>query len=264
MFFFSRRKEIELVFMTQVDGLVEFAAPQALSKTTPQWWKDTPAYYDLPKDAKWARGDFPHSLKPKKLNKTAKHCYAIQEVFKRGIGFPLWKDMFVCIDQAGKAHSLGPSMGNKLGEQHPDVQYPNLLSAEWVNFKFNSDWIAYTNKPVHFYLNHPFYHWQNPQFQTMPGVIEFYHQHTTNINTVMRRPISPDNKPMAIEHEFNLGDMMAYLMPMTEDKIKVRAEQVTRDEFERARHGHKLFFSSATKHRKNDWGGCPLHPKGGK
>jgi hypothetical protein len=262
MFFFNKPSTKELVFMTAEEPVLEFASPRPLSKNSPEWWKNTAAYYEGGEGPTSSPSSLPPGLKPKKLKKTVKHCYAIQEIFKRGIELPLWRDYFVMVDQNGKAYPITPGNKPHSGDQHPEVQYPNLLAEDWVNFKFVSPWVAYTKKPIHFYMNHPFYHWKNAQFQTMPGVLEFYHQHTTNINTILRRPISQEGIPMAIEHEFACGDTMAYLMPMSEDKIKIRTELVSQSEMEKARRGHQVFFSAARKFRKENIGGCPFHPKG--
>ena len=270
MFFFFRKKPIELRFLTEEDGVVEIASPKPLSQNIPQWWKDTPSYLD-PKTYRNSDKAPPSEkiramLMPKKLNKSVKHCWSIQEVFKRGIGFPMWKDLFVTVDDSGKAHRYVPggASPNAVGDQHPEAQYPGLLDDHWDNFKFTSPWMTYTEEFVPFYMTHPFYHWKNPSFQTMPGVIEFYHQHTSNINTILKRPEKVEGKVVGMEHEFRVNDIMAYFIPMTDRPIVIKAEQITPREKEKLKFGQKMFMSAATTARKNNWGGCPFHVGKGK
>jgi len=249
--FFHRNKPLEVRFLTPVDGLVELFPPQPLSRCIPDWWKRTPAYLDAPKNSR-------SRPPPKKVNKSAKHCYSIQKTLERGISFPLWMDMFVTVDHKGHAHPYGPPSGPKgLGEQHPRTQYPGMLTDDWVNFKFNAMWMAYTEEPAYFYMTNPFYHMDSHTWQTMPGVIEFHWQHNLNVNTIMKKPVGSDENPAAIEYEFKAGDMLAYFIPMTERKIVIKCEQVTQQEWDRLHYGYKMFFSSATEHRNRNIGGCP-------
>jgi hypothetical protein len=261
----KRKKPLEVRFFTATDGLVELLAPKPLSQVVPEWWRNTPAYLDEPPGG--TSNDPRMRFRPKKMNKTAKHCWSIQKTLEMGITFPLWCDMFVTVDHTGKTYPLGPQAHRQgLGEQHPKRQYPGLLTNEWTNFKFNAEWMAYTEEPANFYMTDPFYHKLNREWQTMPGVIEFHHQHNLNVNTILRVPQGTDEKPAAMEYEFKAGTIMNYFVPMVgEDrKVIVKCEQVDEKEWEKLHYGYKLFFSSAAEHRKNNWGGCPFHIGGKK
>lgn len=255
---FKREKPVVLRFITKNDGLVDLFPPKPLSQCVPTWWKNTPSYLESPSvDPRTKKPIVP---RPSKLQKTVKHCYSIQKTLERGIALPLWQDMYITVDHNGKAHPVGPAQApNTLGEQHPKAQYPGLLSDDWVNFKFKGGWLAYTEEYVPFYMTNPFYHMQDHQWQAMPGVIEFHHQHNLNVNTILRKPEGTNEAPKAIEYEFKAGDTLAYLVPMTDRKIIIKAEQVSEKEYEKLKFGHKMWFSSAAEHRKRNMGGCPFN-----
>jgi len=258
----KRKKPLEVRFFTQRDGLVDLFPPQPISHCIPDWWKNTPATLDSPPSE-----DPRHRFRPKKLNKSIKHCWSIQKTLELGITFPLWEDNFITVDHNGGVHPMRPNgmPDARLGEQHPKRQYPGLLNDDWVNWKFNAEWMAYTEEPVNFYMTQPFYHMQDRSWECMPGVIEFHWQHNLNINTILRKPKGTDKKPAAIQYEFNAGTVMNYFIPMVNDrKIVIKAEQVTAREWEKLHYGYSMFTSSASTHRKNNWGGCPFDIKGEK
>ena len=258
----KRKKPLEVRFFTQRDGLVDLFPPQPISQCIPEWWKKTPSLLESPPNQ-----DPRHLFRPKKLNKSVKHCWSIQKTLELGIAFPLWEDNFITVDHNGTVHPMRPngSPDARLGEQHPKRQYPGLLNDDLVNWKFNAEWMAYTEEPMNFYMTQPFYHMQDRSWECMPGVIEFYHQHNLNINTVLRKPKGTDEKPAAIQYEFNAGTVMNYFMPMMHDrKLIIKAEQVTKREWEKLHYGYRMFTNSASVHRKNNWGGCPFDIKGEK
>jgi len=248
-----RKKKLEVRFFTQEDGLVELFAPQKLSRFTPDWWKNTPSTLPEVKGSK--------TRTPAKLRKTAKHCYSIQKTFEAAIAFPLWCDAFVEVLPDGRTTGVAPSNQKGLGEQHPTEQYPGLLNRDWANYKFGSPWVSYTEENIQFWMTDPFYHKQNRDWQTMPGVIEFYHQHHTNVNTILRTPPLPKKgqKGKGFQYEFHAGDIMAYFVPRVGDrKITIKAEQVSEKEWQRLHFGNRIWWSPATQHRKLDIGGCPI------
>jgi hypothetical protein len=104
-------------------------------------------------------------------------------------------------------------------------------------------------------MSNPFYHIHDHNWQTMPGVVEFYYQHHTNVNMVFRRP----SGSAGFEYEFRAGDIVGYFMPMFEEDIEIKAETIDQKDWDRLEFGGKIWFSAATGHRKNDIGGCPLH-----
>jgi hypothetical protein len=246
MFFWKKpSKKIVRWFTTHV-GLPEMYPPAPLSKHTPEWWKKTPAYSPTSKNkGGWV---------PQKLQKTVKHCYAVQKLWENSFALPLWWDMFVGLNSKGEIGAKVPA-NQTPGENHPVEQYPGMLSSGWVNWKVKSPWVVYTEEYLPFYVSSPFYHIQDHNWQTMPGHTEFFHQHHTNINMIFRKPSSS----AGLEYEFRAGDIIAYLTPMFEGDVEFICETIDQKELDRLEFGQKMWFNPATFARRNNIGGCPFH-----
>lgn len=251
MFFWKKQKKVVLRCFTSRDGLVDLFPPTRMPKVVPDWWKKTPALVDMSEAHQMG------SHAPSKLQKTVKHCYAVQKLFENGIALPSWHDAFIGIDAKGMPRGHFPDMSAKNGDHHPPQQYPGMVTPSWVNYKLVSPWLFYTEEPIHFYMANPFYHIQDHNWQTMPGVVEFHYQHHTNVNMIFKRP----NMSSGVEYEFRAGDILAYFLPMTERDIEVQVEQVTEAEMKRLDFDQKIWFSHAKAKRDLDIGGCPFHRK---
>lgn len=265
----KRKKPLHVRFFTEKDGVAELFPPQKLSRTIPEWWKKTERHLPVNDEIekRFQQRTRNPMTRPEALRKSVKHCYAIQETFKHGIGFPMWCDAFVEVSHDDRTIGMGPggsapSGRSGLGEQHPREQYPGLLPDNYCNFKFNSVWVAYTEEYVPFWMCDPFYHKQNREWQGMNGVLEFYHQHNLNVNTILRKPPKPKKgqKETKIQYEFHAGDMLAYFIPMAHDrKIIVTAEQVGEKEWRRLHYQQSIWFAHAKEARKRNIGGCPIN-----
>ena len=261
-----RKKPLHVRFFTNRQGLADLFPPQKLSQNTPEWWKKTPLF--LPpapqmEEQSKRRGAM---MRPEKLRKSSKHCYAMQETFKHAINFPLWCDAFLEVDHKDNVASMAPGKSNSnngrgLGEQHPRVQYPGLLPDNYCNFKFNSAWVAFTEENVPFWMCDPFYHKVNRDWQAMNGVIEFHYQHNLNVNLILRKPPAPkkNQRQQKIQYEFQAGDSIAYFVPMVHDrKVIVTAEEISDKEWERLHWQHSIWFGHHKGMKRNDQGGCPI------
>ena len=72
----------------------------------------------------------------------------------------------------------------------------------------------------------------------MTGLVEYRHQHATEINVLL--PRVPDQR---IELSFAAGEMMAYLLPMSTSRIEVIAEEISPAEMDRVNAAkHFTFF----------------------
>jgi hypothetical protein len=270
----AKPKPLKIRFFTQNYGLVETVPPMPLNKCVPDWWRDTDSLIDhqsgkvpLPEEAGTSSNPSNLRFRPKKLNKSVKHCYSIQKTLELGIAFPLWADYVIAVDDKGGVSPYGPNpnVNRQAGEQHPKVQYPGLLSADHCNWKFNSPWVAYTEEPCFFYMTNPFYHMKSRDWEAMPGVIEFFYQHNLNVNTILRVPKSKDSKKRTVkEYDFKVGTILNYWIPMVEQgrKVEIETLQITEHEWKKLHFGFDMYHSNATEHRKNGWGGCPFEPKG--
>src|SRR4051812_30569110 len=129
--FVKRFRPVTLYAFTSTPRLAEVLPPVSLSQSPPRWWKNTPSHVALP------TGLAPNSQLP-----TIKHCYGLQELFKRAIGFRLWHDVTVSIETDGRILSQGFNAALKrAGDPHPSIQFPNAFSGNTQHFKFYSPWL---------------------------------------------------------------------------------------------------------------------------
>jgi hypothetical protein len=220
MLVFSRTTPITLYAFTTVPSLAQVLPPIELTKCFPEWWRVLASHAPLT----------PQKGQAVSKTQTIKHCYALQETFKRGIGMPLWRDVFVTVEADGAVVSDGPKVKtSRIGTSHPSFQFPNAFNAATQHYKFFSPWSFVCEQAVHFAVIHPMYHQRDPfRFHTMPGVVEYRHQHATEINVLL--PRVPGQR---IELSFAAGEMMAYLLPMSEGHVRVVAEEISSVEMER-------------------------------
>lgn len=227
---FTRTTPITLYAFTTVPTLAQVFPPIELTKCFPDWWRTMPSHAAIP-----APKGFAVSRPP-----TIKHCYALQELFKHGIGLRLWRDVFVSFEADGSVVSDAPKSATaRVGTSHPSFQFPQAFNATTQHYKFFSPWAFVCEQPVHFTMTHPIYHQRDPfRFHTMTGLVEYRHQHGTEINVLLTRPAG-----QRLEVSFAAGEMMAYLIPNSSSPIKVVAEEVSQAEMDRVNAAkHFSFF----------------------
>jgi len=214
-----RRKAVRLHAFTSTIGLSKILPPVRLSSSLPGWWEQLEPHYET----KGYRN--PQIRQPPRARTlTAKHCYSMQEVFKRGIGIPLWTDTHVVVHADGRLEAFGhnPNVA-RAGETHPVQQFPGLLMRTAQHFKFVSPWSFVCEAPMHFGWTHPFYHQPDPfRFHTLPGVVEYRHQHATNINIVL-----PRREGERQDFDFTAGEFLAYIFPMFDERLDLVVQEVT-------------------------------------
>ena len=80
----------------------------------------------------------------------------------------------------------------------------------------------------------------------MPGATEFYNQHATNVNIVVRRT----GKPTDIE--FTAGEMIAYLIPMDDVRVDLVVEEVSDAELDRINYTKNITIRPILFNRKRN------------
>jgi len=252
----KRKKPLHIRCLTAKPKIANLFPPKKLSQDIPEWWKNTPAYMPAPK-TKNTFSDLRNRIT--KLHRSAKHCYAMQETFKQGIGFYLWSDAFIEVAHNDRIEAVSPDR-HPFGSQHDKRQYPGLLPDNYCNYKLNSPWMFYTEEHVPFWMCDPFYHKLNRDWQTMNGVVETYYQHTLNVNLILRKPlpVKGKQKEQRIQYEFCAGDCIAYLIPMTHDrKIILTAEEISEKEWEKLRAHQRIWFRHHREMIRHNQGGYP-------
>jgi hypothetical protein len=226
-YFWVKPERVKLRALTAVPRLAEFLPVTKLSRSLPDWWRDLPATFETPPPAP-PPGKQAQSAPPRPMSQlSSKHCYAMQETFKNGLGIPLWADHVISLSPDGRANAMAPGKG-KPGTQHPPKQFTGMLAPSALHFKFNSPWWLVAEKSVHFWMCHPFYHQRDPfRYHAMPGSVEYRNQHSTNVNVIFPKPSAPKDL------EFTAGEMICYLIPMTDVRVDLTVEEVSEAEIER-------------------------------
>jgi hypothetical protein len=133
---------------------------------------------------------------------------------------PLNSDMYWTFSTSD-ASALPP------GFNHSPVQFEGFSEKNMSNLKIRSPWKLKANSPVKFLWSSPL--WSNkeinPHLQILPGCLDFYYQHATNINYCV---INDANS-----HTVTITPKMplAILHPLTEDKIEIKNHLVSEAEW---------------------------------
>src|SRR6185436_10308287 len=131
MLVFARTTPITLYAFTSVPSLAQVLPPMELRECFPDWWRSLPSHATLT----------PQKGQAVSTPQTIKHCYALQELFKRGIGMRLWRDVFVTLEADGTVVSDAPKgKTTRIGTSHPPFQFPNAFNATTQHYKFFSPW----------------------------------------------------------------------------------------------------------------------------
>ena len=233
-FLWKKPERVKLRALTAVPRLADFLPVTKLSRSTPEWWRDLPSTYELPKPPSPPGKPAPPPPPRPQTQLSAKHCYAMQETFKNGLGIPLWADHVVSLTPDGKVNAMAPGKG-KPGTQHPSAQFTGMLAPNSAHFKFTSPWWLVCEQSVHFWMCHPFYHQRDPfRYHAMPGSVEYRNQHSTNVNVIFQKPAEPR------DIDFAAGEMLCYLIPMTDVRVDLVVEEVSEAEIERVNYTRNI------------------------
>jgi hypothetical protein len=230
------KSKVTLYAYTSTPGLAEHLAPARLTQILPEWWQRLPPYVE-------SSGEEGHSESAAPLSMmTAKHCFAFQELFKRGVGVRLWADVNISTT-VGKV-TASSSQAMTAGMIHPTSQHAGAIGHTGQHFKIYSPWSYVCDTPMRFFWMHPFYHQSDHfRFQTMPGIVEYQYQHKTNLNLVVSRAAPPLS--------LTAGEMVAYLLPLTDCSVNVIAEQISESDMERINFAERISFRPFAFRRKH-------------
>jgi hypothetical protein len=222
----GRGKPIVLHAFTSVPRLAEVLPPVRLHQVLPSWWQTLPATITAENSPRAAKTQF----------QTIKHCYALQQLFARGVALPLWQDIDISIERDGAVASEGAGGRIKVGHPHSRAQYAGAFGSHVWHYKVASPWLFVCDRATHFYWMHPEYHQPDPfRFHTMPGVVEYYHQHETDVNILL--PRKPGER---MEVALRAGEMLCYMVAASDANLVLRVEEVTEAEFNRINYARNV------------------------
>jgi hypothetical protein len=192
--FFIKKKKLTFHAYAPIGQLVDLFPPTTMEDNLPDWYKSLPA-------------DLGHGL-------TVKHCPGLKDLFPKTIVMPLWADYEVTTSMMNQPDvrtsfsppGMSPSVSHNLNDQ---------VTGAWPaysNIKFSSPWMFWCDEPIPCLVTQAVWHQKDPsQLQIVPGILEFRHQHQTNINTIIRKDAALDAPIM-----LRAGTPMVYITPLTE------------------------------------------------
>ncbi len=223
---FWRKEKVVVDCYTFRKSTVGMFSIQPLTKLKPKWFKDMPNFRQAP--------PAPGSNRRFKVS-NFKSCAGFINLFKVGFGIPLWADFQIINERSG----LGVDYPDRFTtiESHLDTQYDNHydmatpLSDNHRHVKLDSPWLCFSEQDVDFlmvgatwnYVNNHLYDFNIPM-----GTLNFKYQPSLNINIMFPRNV--DGRE--VQFEFNAGEVLAYLIPLTEREVEFRCHYITRSEWE--------------------------------
>lgn len=194
MFFIKKKKKLTFHAYGPIGQLVDLFPPVLMEENLPSWYKPLPA-------------DLGYGL-------TVKHCAGLKDLFPKTIVMPLWADYEIktsLMNQPEVRTSFSPPGGPPSVSHSLDHQVTGAWPA-YSNIKFSSPWMFWCDEPISCLVTQAVWHQKDPsELQVVPGILEFRHQHQTNINTIIRKDAALED-PIIIR----AGTPMIYITPLTE------------------------------------------------
>jgi hypothetical protein len=207
MIFLFPKKKIVLDCFTSKPYVMEHAPINYAIKNIPDWWRNLPASY---------RDGHNPVL-------TMKSCAGMIDYYTKSISIPLWSDLSISVD-ANKNYTWQFSDEATSAIVHPKNQFVGFLNT-YGHIKIDSPWLLKSEKNLNWVWSHPTYNYSNSNnIVSLPGITNFYHQHTTNINMLIN---------LDQEKNFLLpyGEPLVVLTPMSDRKVKIVRHLVSENEY---------------------------------
>lgn len=215
---FVKRKKLVLDCFTDKPYIYNFAKVDHGAKFYPEWWKKTP------------------SVENQGL--TIKHCSALIEFYKRGLVIPSWFSLNIYLSEERNIEWYASNADQFKFESHAPEQFKLFHQDDGLNFKILSEWKFKTNRKVWFSWTQPTWSMRHYMFNmsVLPGVINFYNQHSTNMNFFLQFT----DKLQVIEIEPLQPLIM--LHPMSECDVEIKQHLVGSDEIRSLHFGVSRFI----------------------
>lgn len=232
-------KPVVLHLYTTRPELMRYSRPDRMSKFYPAWWKA------LPKDT----GDKYMNHAP-----TMKGCVGFIDMFQSGLAIPMWTDTAIEVGPIGSTHARWRHSDRiSAAEVHPPEQRGTWLpETHYQHVKLECPWVAVCTDDIKWIALQPVWNAEKPEtLLTPPGILDFKHQHSLNVNTLIPRT---DKSEI---HHIDQGRPMLQLVPITERKVEYEYHVVSEAEL-RALRQPRLWFLNVYRHQKAM--SCPYKP----
>lgn len=239
MIFKFPKKKIVLDCFTSEIYAAEYAPVSYAIKHMPDWWKNLP------------------SESPGSHEVNMRNCAGMVDYYKKSVTIPLWTDLDIGVNAD---QSINWQFSDRITQatHHRNTQYTGFLDG-FTHIKIESPWFFKSEKEIDWVWSHPVYNYSHhADTVSLPGITNFYHQHSTHINLLVRankekRVFIPQGQPMAI------------LTPMSDRKVEVVRHLVSPEEIslltkKSAAITFKAKYKKAVS-RSEQFQDCPFHKK---
>ena len=247
--FFHRTPEINLDCFTYSNETYLTTPIVRASKAFPDWWQKLDPY--TPKFHSTTENGY-HLRKHDEM--TARDCYAIVELYKKGLIIENWSDIsfkvengvyhYWAADNTERPHDHDR---RQLGESFPNHFHIKLISP----------WVFREKTGVKFLWLGAEWSLDNFEIKVLPGVINFDIISQVNVN--MMFPMRNGSFTISI------GNPLVHLVPLSEKKLKIHNHLVTKPEFDKLSLSANLpsFYGCRKtvqlRKRNKERGTCPFH-----
>jgi hypothetical protein len=210
LFFFRKPKlEVRCVISEKFSHVYEYAKPQHAHKYYPEWWRAAPKT-----KVNWIDTHLTQSIKT---------CQGIQDHYHQGMIIPMWTDLAISTNGQG-------GIQNQFSDLITTNDYQDLdLRAGFrpgnINMKIASPWRFVSEKDVYWMMLPVYWDLQEqPNWEVMPGTVEFYYNYSTNVNLLIKE----EQSQSLIKH----GQPLCHLVPLTERELVIKYDMITEREFD--------------------------------
>ena len=205
----GKNKEIVVHCYTDRPEVYNYFPVVPNKKIIPDWFKNLKA---------------PFFKSPENSQTNLKLCPGITNLFKTSFTIPLWSDLFLEIGETNSEYYRWQYSDrcSDIGLHPPHQHGGHFKTKEYQHLKIISPWQFQCEEDVSFLAIEPF--WQFKELNNisiLPGIVEFYSQHNTNINLFVRR----ESKKQDIL--LNAGSPLYTYVPITERKVRVETHLVS-------------------------------------
>lgn len=210
------KKKTSITFScTQENRIISQALPPInTSKCYPSWFqKLKPVYKRIEQDYN-IEVDSP----------TVRSCAGIKNTLTNGIILPMWCDLVIDV-YPDKSFNYLFSHNNSSGTIHDSKQFGEF-APEYSHLKLQSPWVAEASKPTNFYATAPFYHHHGiVNYTVMPGFLDFYYSHTTNVFILFK------HKPEPYRIFIPAGFPLVQYISTSDTFFEIKTKVISKDEW---------------------------------
>lgn len=223
-----KEKKIVLDCFTLDPFAYEYANISPAVKYYPEWWKDLPS-----------SGADPNM----------KSCLGFLNLYKNSFVVPMWGSLTINLSDAIHKTSrpeldyiIGFAPGESPLAQHPKSQFKGFVGEDFIHVKAETPWMLKTNSDIKFMYMDPLWNRSNlADYSILPGIVDYHYQPTTSINMMFKL----HDQPRRVD--FRPGDVMAMIVPITENGVEVKCHLV--DEMELRRQFPQIRLATSTKQK---------------